>query len=128
MNTMRRIGLSTVVASLLAVAACGSAGPAQSTAEVRRNASEAAKREAEARMDATYDREQAHKHALDASAGGATTDRLAARTAALAAAETTYADALLRCNAQAGAPKASCTERAESERAAARARAEAATS
>jgi predicted small lipoprotein YifL len=128
MKVMHRIGLSTAAALLLAVTGCGNAGPAQSTAQVRRDASESAKREAEALMDASYAREQARKHALDASARGATADAASARTAALASAETTYATALLRCNAQAGASKASCTERADSERATARARAEAATS
>lgn len=127
MHVMHHIGLGTAVALLLAVTGCGNAGPAQSTAKVRRDASEAANREAEARMDATYDREQAHKHALELAAGGAPTGSPSTRNA-LAAAEATYADALLRCNAQAGPAKASCTKRADSERATARARADAATS
>ena len=129
MNEIHRIGLGAAAVLVLAIAGggCGNSGPAPSTLEVRRGASEAAKLEAEARMDATYEREQARKHASGPGANGTPGDAASVRSSALASAEAAHAAALLRCNVQPGDSLAACRERADSELATARARAEAAT-
>ena len=127
MTIMHQIGLSAATALLFATGGCGSAGPATPTAEIRSNASEAAKREAEARMDATYERDQARKRAIAGQTGGAPPDAAAARIAAHASAELNHTAALLRCNGQPEDSRSSCKERAESEFATANARADAST-
>lgn len=128
MNAMHEFGLSAAVVLLLATGGCGNAGPPPNALEVRKDAAEGAKREAEARMDATYDREQVRKHALEAQAGGAPADPASTRNAALASAEATYAAAVLRCDAQTGESRTPCRERADSELASAKARANSETS
>ena len=128
MNTMHGLGLSAAVALLLAIGGCGSGVSAQSTAEVRKDAAEGAKRDAEALMDATYVKEQARKHALDAQAGSAPADAASSRAASLAAADASHAEALGRCGSQPMDSRAPCTERADSELATARARVAAAES
>ena len=77
-------------------------------------------------MDATYEREQARRRAPAPQGNGASGDVASVRSAALASAEAAHAASLLRCNAQSGDLQVSCKERAESELATARARAEAA--
>jgi hypothetical protein len=126
MNRIIQISLSGAVALLLAMGGCGSGGGAQSTAEVRKDAAEAATREAEARMDATYGKEQARKHASESQAAGAMADPAHTRSAALASAEASHASAVSRCEGEAVEAYAACKERAESEFATAKARAEAA--
>jgi hypothetical protein len=126
MNRMLEVSLGGVVAVLLAMGGCGSGGGAQSTAEVRKGASEVATREAEARMDATYDKEQARKHTSDSQPVRGMPDAGAHRSAALASAEASHAAAISRCEGQAVDVYAACKERAESEFATAKAQAEAA--
>jgi hypothetical protein len=126
MNTMHRLGLGVTIALLLAVGGCGNGVSAQSTAEVRKGAAEGAKRDAEALMDATYAREQARKHALNGEGAAAPGDAASTRVAALASADAVHAAAISRCDAQPAEPSGPCKERADSELATARARAEAA--
>ena len=127
MNTMHRTMVAAACALMFAVGGCSNGGgSAQATAEVRKDAAEGAKREAEARMDATYDREQARKHALDVPGGGAPADAASARGAALTAADAAHVTAVSACDAQSRESQARCRERADSELATAKARAEAA--
>lgn len=63
---MRNIGRSVTTAALallLAISACGPSVPPQTPEETRKAAAEAAKVEAEARMDAIDKKEQAAKSA-----------------------------------------------------------------
>ena len=65
MTEIYRPAAVAAFAALLAVSACGQDAPAQTPTEIRSNATEGAKAEAEARMDAAYNREQTAKHELE---------------------------------------------------------------
>ncbi len=127
MNERHRIGsgAATALVVTILIAGCGNQAPAPTTLEVRRGASEAAKLEAEARMDATYEREQARKREREPGPEdrGAQESRAPARNAALAAAEAAHAAGLVRCNEKPSDLLTACKERADAELAAARARA-----
>lgn len=74
MNAILRCGSTAAAVLLLQLGGCGNASPPPDAAEVRKSAAEGAKHEAEARMDAIYDREQSRKHALEAQSGAAPPD------------------------------------------------------
>jgi hypothetical protein len=109
-NKINQTAAVATFAALLAVSACGQDVPARTPTEIRSAAAEGAKAEAEARMDASYKREQTAKQELKRSQNDAALAEVSRTPDAAASADRRTARQLANadCESESADPRTSC--------------------